>query len=56
MDKKISVQLNGSRKIIGILKGYDIFLNITVTNALEVDAKGEHLNIGITVCILSLNY
>ncbi|RCK55337.1 Small nuclear ribonucleoprotein G [Candida viswanathii] len=49
MDKKISVQLNGSRKIRGILKGYDIFLNITLTEALEVDTKGDHLNIGVTV-------
>ena len=41
MDKKLSIQLNGSRKIIGILRGYDIFLNITLTDALEVDSKGE---------------
>ena len=51
MDKKLSIQLNGSRKIIGILRGYDIFLNITLTDALEVDSKGEKMNIGATVCI-----
>lgn len=50
MDKKLSIQLNGSRKIIGILRGYDIFLNITLTDALEVDSKGEKMNIGATVC------
>ena len=51
MDKKLSIQLNGSRKIIGILRGYDIFLNITLTDALEVDSKGEKMIIGATVCI-----
>ncbi|KHC53485.1 small nuclear ribonucleoprotein G [Candida albicans P60002] len=49
MDKKLSIQLNGSRKIIGILRGYDIFLNITLTDALEVNSKGEKMNIGATV-------
>ncbi|KAL6452566.1 SMX2 Small nuclear ribonucleoprotein G [Candida maltosa Xu316] len=49
MDRKISVQLNGSRKITGTLRGYDIFLNITLTDALEVDTKGETMNVGVTV-------
>ncbi|KAI5964786.1 uncharacterized protein KGF55_001856 [Candida pseudojiufengensis] len=50
MDKKVSVQLNGSRKVIGILRGYDIFLNVTISDALEEKPDGEKLNLGITVC------
>ncbi|KAI5954050.1 hypothetical protein CANMA_004889 [Candida margitis] len=49
LDKKVSVQLNGSRKVIGILRGYDIFLNVTITDALEERIDGEKLNIGVTV-------
>ncbi|KAK2937042.1 LSM domain, eukaryotic/archaea-type [Fusarium oxysporum f. sp. vasinfectum] len=30
LDKRLFVQLNGSRKVIGILRGYDVFLNIVI--------------------------
>lgn len=26
MDKKLSIQLNGSRKVLGVLRGYDVRL------------------------------
>jgi small nuclear ribonucleoprotein G len=48
MDKKVSVQLNGNRKVTGTLKGYDIFLNVTLIDALE-EQKDEKLNIGTIV-------
>lgn len=49
MDKKVSVQLNGSRKVIGKLQGYDVFSNLTLVEALEEMSNGEKLNIGTTV-------
>ncbi|CAK7905959.1 small nuclear ribonucleoprotein G [[Candida] anglica] len=49
MDKKLSVQLNGSRKVIGTLRGFDVFLNITLDEALEEQKNGEKLNIGTIV-------
>ncbi|ODV77257.1 uncharacterized protein CANTADRAFT_27154 [Suhomyces tanzawaensis NRRL Y-17324] len=84
MDKKLSVQLNGSRKVIGTLRGYDVcmgplfreeshgcvtvlqllvwilllaasctnhqvFLNVTLADALEEQADGEKLSIGTIV-------
>ncbi|KAL7663944.1 Small nuclear ribonucleoprotein E [[Candida] zeylanoides] len=48
MDKKLSVQLNGARKVIGTLRGFDVFLNITLDEALE-EHNGEKLNIGTIV-------
>ena len=30
MDKRIRVLLNGKRKIIGVLRGYDAFLNVVL--------------------------
>lgn len=48
MDKKISVQLNGTRKITGTLRGFDVFLNLTVEEALEESDSGK-TNIGTIV-------
>lgn len=45
----MSVQLNGSRTVTGTLRGYDVFLNITMADALEHDPKGEQLAIGTIV-------
>lgn len=49
MDKKLSIQLNGSRKVTGTLRGYDVFLNITLDEALEEQKNGDKLNIGTIV-------
>jgi len=49
MDKKLSIQLNGSRKVTGTLRGYDVFLNITLGEALEEQKNGDKLNIGTIV-------
>ncbi|OBA20004.1 putative small nuclear ribonucleo protein G (snRNP-G) [Metschnikowia bicuspidata var. bicuspidata NRRL YB-4993] len=49
LDKKVSVQLNGSRTVTGTLRGYDVFMNITMADALEHDPKGEQLALGTIV-------
>lgn len=49
MDKKLFVQLNGSRQIIGVLRGYDVFLNIVLDEAVEQKANGEHVKVGTVV-------
>ncbi|KAJ1748887.1 hypothetical protein LPJ79_004172 [Coemansia sp. RSA 1821] len=36
MDKKLSLELNGNRTVIGILRGYDAFMNINLENAQDV--------------------
>ncbi|CCD26103.2 mRNA splicing protein SMX2 NDAI_0G03260 [Naumovozyma dairenensis CBS 421] len=51
MDKKILIQLNGSRKIAGILRGYDIFLNVVIDDAVEVSADGSKHQLGIQTVI-----
>jgi small nuclear ribonucleoprotein G len=35
MDKRVLVQLNGSRKVIGNLRGYDIFMNVVLEDCSE---------------------
>lgn len=49
MDKRIFVQLNGSRKVTGTLRGYDVFLNIVLDDAIEEKKNGEKENIGQVV-------
>ncbi|KAK9454926.1 hypothetical protein V1511DRAFT_501349 [Dipodascopsis uninucleata] len=49
MDKRLFVQLNGSRKVIGVLRGYDVFLNIVLDDAVEEKSGGERVPIGTIV-------
>lgn len=35
LDKRIAVNIQGGRKIQGTLRGYDIFLNLVVDDAVE---------------------
>lgn len=46
MDKRIFLQLNGSRKVTGVLRGYDVFLNIVLDDAVEEKKSGEKESIG----------
>lgn len=49
LEKRILVQLNGSRKVMGILRGYDVYLNIVLDEALEEKPGGEKVRIGMVV-------
>eukprot|EP00871_Galdieria_phlegrea_P001409 jgi/Galph1/2269/GphlegSOOS_G942.1 len=35
MDRKVSVQINGNRKVEGVLRGYDQFMNIVLEDCVE---------------------
>ncbi|KAE8214188.1 hypothetical protein CF319_g2925 [Tilletia indica] len=35
IDKRVAVNINGGRRITGTLRGYDVFMNIVVENAIE---------------------
>lgn len=49
LEKRVLVQLNGSRKVMGILRGYDVYLNIVLDDALEEKPGGEKVRIGMVV-------
>ncbi|KAI5798986.1 small nuclear ribonucleoprotein SmG [Geopyxis carbonaria] len=49
LDKRLFVQLNGSRRVIGVLRGYDVFLNIVLDDAVEEKDGGEKVRIGTVV-------
>ncbi|KAK6589494.1 hypothetical protein RS030_203087 [Cryptosporidium xiaoi] len=48
MDKKLEMKLNGNRHIIGLLRGYDNFMNLVLENTIEV-TKSESKEIGTVV-------
>ncbi|CCK70596.1 mRNA splicing protein SMX2 KNAG_0E03380 [Huiozyma naganishii CBS 8797] len=36
MDKKVVLQINGSRKVAGTMRGFDLFLNVVLDDAVEL--------------------
>mmetsp|Transcript_34860 Transcript_34860/g.74312 ORF Transcript_34860/g.74312 Transcript_34860/m.74312 type:complete len:80 (-) Transcript_34860:279-518(-) len=43
MDKRLKLSLNGNRKVVGTLRGYDAFLNIVLENAENSGGDGKNL-------------
>jgi small nuclear ribonucleoprotein G len=52
MDKRLLIQLNGTRKVTGVLRGYDPFMNIVLDEAVEEVSSSERHNIGMIVSII----
>lgn len=48
LDKRLSLQLNGGRKVIGVLRGFDPFMNIVLEDSVEVLEK-ENKQLGSIV-------
>ena len=49
MDKKLFIHLQGGRKVSGVLRGYDLFLNLVIDDALEETTPAQKLPIGTVV-------
>ncbi|KAG9459059.1 hypothetical protein H6P81_003567 [Aristolochia fimbriata] len=48
MDKKLQIKLNANRVVVGILRGFDQFMNLVIDNTVEL--KGNEKNdIGMVV-------
>mmetsp|Transcript_6942 Transcript_6942/g.14709 ORF Transcript_6942/g.14709 Transcript_6942/m.14709 type:complete len:87 (+) Transcript_6942:76-336(+) len=41
MDKRLKLSLNGNRKVVGTLRGYDAFLNVVLEEAMPAEAAGS---------------
>jgi small nuclear ribonucleoprotein G len=48
MEKRLAVELKGSRKVSGVLRGYDPFMNIVLDNTVE-EVDGTGTPIGMVV-------
>lgn len=55
MEKRVFCQLNGNRKVIGILRGYDVFMNIVLDEAFEEKEGGEKVPIGMSVGSIAMD-
>ena len=51
MDKRVFVQLNGARKVTGVLRGFDPFMNLVLDDAVEETNPSEKTSIGMVVCV-----
>ncbi|XP_006462472.1 hypothetical protein AGABI2DRAFT_72502 [Agaricus bisporus var. bisporus H97] len=49
MDKKLFVHLQGGRKVSGTLRGYDLFLNLVIDDAIEETTPAQKHPIGQVV-------
>ncbi|CAO3606841.1 unnamed protein product [Mucor hiemalis] len=49
MDKRLSLQLNGNRKVTGVLRGFDPFMNIVLDETVEEISATEKHKIGMVV-------
>ena len=45
MDKRLDISLNANRKVVGVLRGYDQFMNLVLEDSQETVGK-EKLQIG----------
>jgi len=49
LDKNMTIKLNGNRKVTGILRGYDQFMNLVLDNSIEEVSASERNEIGMVV-------
>jgi len=49
MDKKIHIRINGSRQVEGTLCGFDPFMNLVLSEAIEFTKQGTQNAIGMIV-------
>ena len=52
MNKKVSVTLNAGREVEGILKGYDLYMNIVLDETFEKVSETERVEMGNVVRLI----
>ncbi len=46
MDKRLDIRLNANRRIVGVLRGYDQFMNLVLEDCNEISNKEEKIPVG----------
>merc|ERR1711862_379395 len=49
MEKRLDLKLNANRHVVGVLRGYDQFMNIVLDNTVEIVSPTEKNEIGMVV-------
>lgn len=55
MDRKLYLHLQAGREVSGVLRGFDMFLNLVVENAFEELGGGVRKPLGMIVSLFSTN-
>lgn len=54
MDRRIYLNIQGGRAVSGVLRGFDVFLNLVVDQAFEEVGQGQKKPCGMVVSSTSL--
>lgn len=46
MDKRLDIRMNANRRIVGVLRGYDQFMNLVLEDVEEITQKEEKVPLG----------
>lgn len=46
LDKRLDIRLNANRRIVGLLRGFDQFMNLVLEDTMEYGQKEEKVPIG----------
>lgn len=49
MDKKLAIRLNANRRVSGILRGFDQFMNLVLEDTVEEVSSTEKNELGMVV-------
>ncbi|CAJ0594440.1 unnamed protein product [Cylicocyclus nassatus] len=49
MDKEMDLKLNGNRRVSGVLRGFDPFMNMVIEDAIEYPKNGDPVSLGMVV-------
>lgn len=49
MDKRLLLQLNSNRKVTGVLRGFDPFMNVVLDEAVEERSAEQRIPLGLAV-------
>lgn len=49
MDKRLLLQLNANRRVTGVLRGFDPFMNVVLDETVEERSSEQRIPLGLTV-------
>lgn len=49
LDKRLNLKLNASRQVTGVLRGFDVFMNLVLDEATEDVSPTEKARLGMVV-------
>ncbi|VDK34742.1 unnamed protein product [Taenia asiatica] len=49
LDKRVRLKLNGNREVVGVLRGFDAFMNMVLDDCQEISKSGQQINIDTVV-------